>query len=180
MDPLPRSILLISDCISALKACFCGKVTDRFNRVIMSIKEVVCFLEDKDTVVKATWIPGHMGFDLNEEADSLAKEAAARATETSLAEDRFILSKILKHKIYENWQFRIKHSEKVSVRTLEINDQAGSWYKYAGDHPLLAYLFTKSVLHWSSLFECFQSVDCPQYRHSGRDFDRFFHSFLKI
>ena len=43
MDPLPRSILLISDCISALKACFCGKVTDRFNRVIMSIKEVVCF-----------------------------------------------------------------------------------------------------------------------------------------
>ena len=70
-----------------------------------------------------------MGLTSNEETDRLAKAAAASATETPLAEDRFILSKILKYRIYENWQFRIKHGEKVSLRTLEINDQAGSWYK---------------------------------------------------
>ena len=56
--------------------------------------------------IEATWMPGHQGFEPNEMADKLAKEAAQSAQNIHFPCNRKIILNQLKENVKRNWQFR--------------------------------------------------------------------------
>ena len=75
-EELRKDIHFFIDCQPAIVSAF-GSDTPR-NKVdiILQIRQMTAFLEDKGHILSIHWIPGHRDFKGNELADNLAKSAA--------------------------------------------------------------------------------------------------------
>ena len=109
-----------------------------YNNTSRSNLRRVVELEGRGHQIEAAWIPGHCDFRPNEEADRVAKQAAAESTTVRYpAEKREVVVK-LKEKVKENWQFRVD-IKLANHRISSINRIVGTWFttKIEGYHLLL-------------------------------------------
>ena len=134
------SILILCDCIPAMTASFGnGNYLHKdYNQVINDNKLCLKRIMEKNNMVKCSWVPGHKNVQINEYADSVAKDAASRCTNvTSKTPDRKNLLIMINEKIIVNWQFRV--NEMLSDhRVFGINPRAGDWktHKSLMGHPM--------------------------------------------
>ncbi|XP_035206671.1 uncharacterized protein LOC118181618 [Stegodyphus dumicola] len=102
-----------------------------------------------------TWVPAHVGIKGNEEADTLAKEAAKEVSRTELPDKlpRSHLKKITLKQLIDRWQARWDTADTgrrtymlFPKTTLELNCNSGSQTQfYTGHCPFLTYLHRISL-----------------------------------
>ena len=119
-------ILIVSDCVPAMEATFTNAIHVDYNYTIMRNKDILLSLKNSNNLIEAVWAPGHLGIQINEMADHVAKEEAAKINRVSRPLERKIVLTQLKQEVLENWQRRV-NLELGNHQIIEINESVKSW-----------------------------------------------------
>ena len=105
-----KNILFLCDCLPAISSAFSwNQLSSQYNNIITQTRAMRDEVA-RNNNIKCTWVPGHKGFDLNEEADSCAKSAAKNAVVTKCPERSIALIRVKECSVQNSWEFRFKHS----------------------------------------------------------------------
>ena len=117
----------------------CNRIQKDYNQVITGNKSLLRSILARNNRVKCTWVPGHQNFQINEQADSVAKDAARKCSpENAKTPDRRNLLMMIKEDVVKNnWKFRVDQSLS-DHRVHAINPRAGQWksHKALMGHPM--------------------------------------------
>ena len=120
------NIIFLSDCTSALDAAFSNSNIREYNNIIHSIRTKRDIVKQRNTNVVATWVPGHNGVQLNEDADRIAKAAASEADNRKIPERTVSLKIVKESAVNKSWSFRYK-STLCDHFIYNITKQPGKW-----------------------------------------------------
>ena len=125
-----KKVLVVCDCIPAMESTFTNKITVDYNNTIISNKNLLHNLKTihQNTIV-AVWAPGHEGILINEMADIIAKEEAAKQIRNLRPLERKIVLTSLKQEVLSNWQRRVDN-ELANHQITEVNSMVKSWKIY--------------------------------------------------
>ena len=120
-------VLVVCDCVPAIEATFTNKITRDYNHIIMNNKEILNDLEKtSNNKIDVIWAPGHEGIQLNEIADVVAKEEAAKRMKVQRPLERKVVLTHLKQQVLKNWQRRVD-IELSNHQVSEINAAVNTW-----------------------------------------------------
>ena len=119
-------VLVVCDCVPAMEATFTNKITRDYNHVTMNNKEILHDLTTHNNNIDVIWAPGHEGIQLNEIADMVAKEEAAKQIKVQRPLERKVVLTYLRQQVLINWQRRV-NIELSNHQVSEINPDVNMW-----------------------------------------------------